>query len=244
MPDEPVVTAVEPTPPIVEPVVPVEVIPAAPVTPEVPATPVVPTKDFYATASEVLTAGGFVPSEVADKIKANGGEISQELYSELATKLGKPHADFLSQGYEVKRAGILAQQEIENKKVFDVVGGKDTWEAIAKWTSTEESGLSAEAATAYNEMLAAGGVKAAIAANALKEAYMASPGFTSAPALVTGDGSPAPTGVTPISRSEYVAEKQKAINANDAVAVSSLEARARFTQANHANLWRSVKLSF
>jgi len=234
--------------PVVEPLVTPEVVVVppvvtAPVVEPVVTPPVVQTTDFYETASTTLTEAGFVPADVAAKIRDNGGKVSPELYAELSGKLGKVTTDLLAQGYEVKRADLVAKQEVENEKVYTEVGGKDAWEAISAWTQTDASGLSKEAADAYNEMLAAGGVKAALAAKALKEAYMASPGFTQEPNLVTGDSTPAPTGVVPISRAIYVAEKQKAIYANDSATIASLEARARFTQANHANIWRNVRIS-
>ena len=127
----PVVTA-----PAVEPVV----------TP--PVVPVVPTTDFYETASTTLTNAGFVPADVAAKIRDNGGKVSPELYAELSGKLGKVTTDLLAQGYEVKRADLVAKQEVENEKVYTEVGGKDAWEAISAWTQTDASGLSKEAADA------------------------------------------------------------------------------------------------
>ncbi len=238
---EPVVPP-NPAPP--EPVVPTapepEQVPEQEVPKEVPKE--VPDGDFFSTASETLKEAGFNPEEVAQRINDNEGKISSELYSEMYQKLGKTQADLLVSGFKTNYADIIAKQEVEKSKVYDVVGGEDMWQKIAAWTATEEAALEPEAAKVYNEMLAAGGVKAALAANALKEAYMASPGFTAAPNLVTGDSTPPAAGVEPISRSEYTNKKREAFNSNDGVAVASLEARARFTMEQHPNLWRTAKI--
>jgi len=214
----------------------------------VPTAPVkadaVPDVDFFSSAKTLLKDKGFDPTEVVNKIDANNGKIPLDLYNDLTSKLGVTETNTLVAGYSQARDAANASIEQENQRIYDVVGGKDKWEAAAAWTKTPEAGLTPEAAKAYNKMFAEGGLQAELAANAIMEAYMKSPGFTQAPTLVQGDG-PAPIlGLTAISRSKYVEEKAKAITANDAVAVKSLEERARHTMQNNPGLWRGALHSF
>lgn len=247
MPDEPVVQ------PVVEPVVVAPVVqpvqePAAPVVqavaePVVEPIKAVPDTTFAESASATLTEAGLDANEIISEVNANNGEVSVELYNKLLSKLGAAKADLLVSGYKQEVSNITARQDAENNKVFDLVGGKAEWDKIAEWTKTDTSGLSKEAAVVYNEMLAAGGVKAALAAKALKEAYMASPGFEPAPNLMQGDGAAPAAGTQLISRAEYTTEKQKAFRNNDGAAVQALEARAKYTMQNHANIWRTAKIN-
>lgn len=247
MPDEPIVQpVVEPVEqPVVQPVQEPVIQPAIEPVVQPVTEPIkeVPNATFADSASATLTEAGLNPDEIVQAVNANNGEVSVELYNTLVSKLGAAKADLLVSGYKQEVQNRTALQDAENNKVFDLVGGKAEWDKIVDWTKTDTSGLSKEAAVVYNEMLAAGGVKAALAAKALKEAYMASPGFEPTPNLMQGDGLAPAIGTQLISRAEYTTEKQKAFRNNDGAAVQALEARAKYTMQNHANIWRTAKIN-
>lgn len=245
--------------PVVEPVVEPAVTPVAPVEPAVkvepaaePVTPVaepivepvkeIPQGDFLTSADTILTDAGFDTSDVVEKINANNGEVSVELYNDIVGKTSKGVADSLVSGFKTEVANAETRQQAETAKVYEEVGGEEVWNKIAEWTADPASKLDPAAAKQYNAMLAAGGVQAQLAAKALKEAYMASPGFSADANLVPGDSTPAPSGLEPISRVEYTKLKKEARQKGDGVADAALDARARHTMENLPNQWRLAPL--
>ena len=154
----------------------------------------------------------------------------------MVAKLGEAQTFMLEQGLSTQRT----HESNERKRVYDAVGGEDAWTEIAAWTASDKSSITKEQESAYNSMLAQGGEQAVIAAQKIKEAYMSDPN-TTIPAnnALQGDtGVPPVGGLQPISRAEYLSEKKAAVNNNDAVAVDTLEKRAKFTMAHHESLWR------
>ena len=246
----------EPTPaaPVVEPKTPKPSIEPAPAvepapTPEPKAEPIVdpsvteiPQEDFISSASTILTDAGFDPSTVMERINANDGEVSVELYNELVAKTSKGQADVLVSGFKTEVSNIETAQVAENQKVYEAVGGEETWNKKAEWTKTEESGLTSEAAKEYTAMLQAGGVQAQLAAKALKEAYVSSPGFTADPNLVPGDSTPPAKGLELISRTQYLVDKKKARSENNGVLDAALDARAKHTMETNPGMWRGIKI--
>lgn len=220
--------AAEPVAPVAEPIVePVQEIPEG---------------DFLTSADTILTDAGLDTSDVVEKINANEGKVSVELYNEIVAKTSKGVADSLVAGFTTEVANAEKRQAAETAKVYEVVGGEAEWNKIAAWTSDPASKLDPAAAKEYNAMLAAGGVQAQLAANALKEAYMASPGFSADANVVPGDGTPPAQGLEPISRAQYTTEKKKARQSGDGVLDAALDARARHTMQNFPNQWRLAPL--
>ena len=195
-------------------------------------------------AAKVVAEAGFDPVVISNELFEQG-KLSDTTLTNLENKLGKEQVALLASAYSAELTKLQAASDARNQSVYDQVGGKETWDAIALWTTTPEAQLSKEAAAEYNSMLAKGGVQAQLAATALKEAYMASPGFGAAQPtqMVQGD-QPAPpaNAVEPISRRQYVDEKRKAINSGNAAAVAALEARANFTMKHAAAQWRLTPL--
>ena len=249
-PAEPATAApVEP----VQPAAPVEPAPVVPEVPAIPEPPVAPAPEvpayvpetytnFMEAADKLLTDKGIDTKSLAATIDAADGKVTDEVRGILVDKLGAAQATVLISGYETEHAAATASVNAEANKVFDVVGGKEMWDKMAAWAASPEAKLTEEARQSYNTMLSLGGVQAALAAEAIKGAYMQSPGFTQDPTLLTGDKQPnAPTGIEPISRSVYMTEKTKAINENNGVEVQSLEARARFTKEHHTAAWYGAR---
>lgn len=194
---------------------------------------------FLEAANKMLTDKGINTQALADSINAAGGKVTAEVRKILEGKLGAAEATMLITGYEAEISKVNASIKAEAEKVYEIVGGEEEWNKIAAWAKTPEAGLDPEAKVQYNAMLAQGGVQAALAAKAIKEAYMASPGFTQDANLMQGqEPASAPSQIDPISRSEYINEKRKAVSSNDGVAVAALEERARFTMEHHAEKWR------
>jgi len=191
-------------------------------------------------AAKIVNEAGFDPVALSNELYQNG-KLSDTTVQALEQKLGAEQVALLTTTYhaEIKKEQDAA--EARNKEVYDIVGGKEAWDQLAQWTTTPEAGLSPEAANEYNAMLAAGGVQAKLAAHALKEAYMASPGFKdSTPNTMVQPDAAAPSShaVEPISRRQYVDEKRKAIRTGDAAKVAQLEARAQYTLKHAASQWR------
>jgi hypothetical protein len=146
----------------------------------------------------------------------------------------------LTATYKAEVTTAKSKAEARNNAVYSVVGGKESWDAIAQWTTTPEAGLDEAAAAEYNKMLASGGVQAELAAKALKEAYMASPGFKQAnPTMTEPTGVvPAAPAVEPVSRRQYTDQRKKAIREGNAAEVAALDARARHTMQSLPDQWR------
>ena len=231
---------------------PVQVDPAPQVTePEQPQQPVQPVayeptgNTALDAAAKIVSEAGFDPAAVSDELNTNG-KLSDQTLLALEGKLGKEQVALLASTYNTEIKKIQEKAQAEVNAVYTEVGGKETWDAIAQWTTTPESGLDKQAAQEYNAMLSAGGVQALLAAKALKEAYMASPGFTATQpnTLVTADSAvPAQPVIETISRRQYVEEKRKAMSVGDAATVAKLEARAHYTRKNVPNQWRMTPLT-
>jgi hypothetical protein len=199
-------------------------------------------------AAKIVQEAGFDPVAVSNELHANG-KLSDTTLQALESKLGAEQVALLASTYHTEIKKVQEEAEARNNAVYTEVGGKEAWDAIAQWTTTPEAGLTPDAAQEYNELLAAGGVKALLAAKALKEAYMASPGFktqnTEPNTIVTPDSAvPASPAIETISRRQYVDEKRKAIQAGDAATVAKLEARAQYTMKNAPAQWRLTPLQF
>lgn len=234
---EPVVTPVtteEPThvvEPVEEPVAPTELV----VEPVAKAAPEKTGVAYYDNAGSILHSAGIDAVETFNKVRDNGNVIPEDVRKDLVDKLGESQVYMLESGLTTQ----VATQAKEIKTVLDSIGGEEVWTAVNEWASKEGT-LPPEQITTYNEMLAKGGQQAIIAAQKLKEAYMADPN-TTVPAtnMLNGDtAAPVSTGIEPISRMQYTEQKRKAVNDNNAVEVTKLEARARYTSEQKPDLWR------
>lgn len=237
----------EPTPtpvptPVPAPVPEPSIAPPAPTpapTPE-PASTVQPTGNkILDAAAKLVSEHGFNPNTLSQEIE-NSGDLQPATRSALEEKLGTEQVELLIASYKAEVQSVKTTAEKKRQAVYDAVGGKEQWDAIAQWTTTDEAGLSQEAADEYNKMLAAGGVQAQLAANALKEAYMATPGFKQAnPTMQSADSAvPASPNIEAISRRQYVEQRKKAVRTGNAAEVAALDARATHTMTNLPNQWR------
>ena len=249
VPAEPVVeTVVEPVDvPVVE--TPVEVVaPTEPIVPAVDPTiePVKPSyeytpsgNEFFDSAAVVAIESGLNPTVLAETIKTTG-DISSTDRAVLISKIGEAHTNMLINGFKSEVASLESKANEAAAAVHTTVGGVEMWDAIVAWTQSDASGLTEAGEKEYNAMLNAGGVQAQLAAKALKEQYMSSPGFKEAhPTIVTPDAIvPATPTTEPISRRQYTEDMQKATRTANMVEIKSLDARARFTMENHPDQWR------
>lgn len=190
-------------------------------------------------AAKLVSAQGFNPTELSKELSEHG-DFTDQTRKSLTEKFGEEQVDILAATYTSEVSKMKSTQAEAVSLVHNAVGGQETWDKIAAWTATEEAGLSDEAANSYNQMLNAGGVQAELAARALKEAYMASPGFKQEnPNMQQPDTSvpPAPA-VEAISRPQYTKERKKAVREGNAALVEQLDARARHTMDNLPSQWR------
>lgn len=240
VPNAPAAPAPAPTP---APAAPLEVV--APVAPAAPAFNVPKTgNNIFDSAISVVAEAGIDPNGVYKEFSETG-TLTPESRKELVEKLGEAKVATLEAAVQAEHAKETQAAEAKVHAVYEFLGGKDgrqagekLWGEIAAWTKTAASGLSQEAAAEYNDMLAAGGVRAQLAAKALKEAYMSSPGFTQPANTLQGDTPAAPAAIETISRVKYVEEKGKAMREGRAEDVAKLEARARLTMEKHPEHWR------
>lgn len=207
------------------------------------------TSEFVPTGNEVLDSAaalvskaGFDPIALHNELE-NG--LTQETRAQLEGKLGKEQTSVLirSVSSEIETQRNKVKETLSS--VHSTVGGEQTWNSIVEWSRTEEAGLDPKAAEEYNAMLNAGGVQAQLAARALKEAYMSSPGFKEQnPTMEQADSSaPASPSLEPISRPQYTEEYNKAIRAGDAAKAAALDARAKYTMQHYPQQWRVLRLN-
>jgi hypothetical protein len=238
----PATPAVAPAAAPVEPAAPLQASPVAPAVAPVAPVVVPYTKtgnQALDAAAKIVSNQGFDPIALSKEITEQG-DLTPESRAALEAKVGVEQTAILTSTYRSEVKNAQAAADSKNQAVYDAVGGKEQWDAIAKWTTTEGAGLSTEAANDYNTMLAAGGVQASLAARAIKEAYMASPGFKQDnPVIVQADGVvPVQSVVAPISRPQYITERKKAVREGNATAVQSLDNRATHTMNNIPDQWR------
>lgn len=236
------------------------VTPEAPATPETPATPEVPEVPevpetpaepdptelpniaadeegaaFESTGNEYLDnalqqmVDGGVDLEQA--FTGMDGDDIQPNMDYLNEKLGKAAAHGLIEGIKAENSKMESWVKTETDALHNSVGGKETWDNIAKWIGSGESGITPEARTEYNQMLAQGGIQAQLAAQALNNMFRQSPGFSEPANLTTGDATAQPTGIEPISRVAYSEEMGKAVRkfGEHSPEVEALNQRRLFT---------------
>ena len=200
--------------------------------------------EFFDSAAAVAADAGLSPADVA-KYVTEHGNLSDEHRKALVSKIGEAHTNLLLQGFksEVKKSNDSVKSVLES--VHKAVGGEDTWKQIQEWTRSDSSGLTEEGEKEYNRMLQAGGIQAELAAKALKEAYMASPGFKeSNPNMTPADAAATPSpSVAPISRPQYVSEYKKAQQTGNLTEIKILDERARVTMERYPDQWRPARIT-
>lgn len=80
-------------------------------------------------------------------------------------------------------AGVQHRSSLEDARIYEAAGGQQHFEEMAKWAG---SSLGEERVNALNELLAAGGEKATLAVQQLRQAYVEANGQE--PNLLSGDG--------------------------------------------------------
>lgn len=156
------------------------------------------------------------------------GDASKIDRDTLVEKLGKTNATLVLAGVDnvinKREAAANATRQI----VDGAAGSKENWDTVAAWATknVDESELSV-----YRDMMSAGTVQAKLAAEALVKAYNSADGNTSLNAqsgTITGDAGQAKSHLTPLSVTEYVTAKEKAIRrgASQAVIKQIEDARA------------------
>lgn len=110
---------------------------------------------------------------------AEHGKLSDDSYDELAKQgLSRRHVDAYI-------AGIQATAKAEEARVYEAVGGQDQFAKMATWAAEN---MQESEVNRINEMFAAGGADAVVAARALQAAYAGS--GMAQPSLVEADSMP------------------------------------------------------
>jgi len=148
---------------------------------------------------------------------AQKGELSPESYEKLQKDYKLPKSTI-----DNYIAGVRAQQEAMTTKVFESVGGKDNYEAMAQWAGEN---LSPEEINAYNEATASGdAAKINLAVSGLYQKFTSSEGRPGS--RIRGNGGN--SNVTPFrSSQEVVAAMQDKRYANDPAYRKEVEDRLR-----------------
>lgn len=142
-----------------------------------------------------------------DAIQA--GDVSMIDQAALAAKVGKNAAAIILSGTKSFIAENAAKNEVAIQEVHKTAGGKDNWDAVAKWASASlpESELSE-----YRPMIDKGGASARFAVSEIIAAYNNAPAnssiATNTPRVEATSTSPPAR--TAMSRAEYVAALDKA----------------------------------
>ena len=142
--------------------------PAPPATPPKPVVPV-PTGD---SASDPLAA---YEAEFAEH-----GQLSEDSYGKLQ---GLGFSRRIVDNY-IEGARARGAQEAE--KIHGIVGGAESFKAMAEWAGTH---MGVDEVNALNTMFAQGGAQAQVAARSMMQAYTAANGGD--PQLLDGSGGPA-----------------------------------------------------
>ena len=118
------------------------------------------------------------------------GEISKETYDGFVEKLGEAQAKLVYSQFKTAFGELKAAAQADAKKIYEAVGGEDSWKQVAAWSKQ----LPDQERNEYNTLLKNGGKAAQLAAKELKERMMADPQFKSRADLVGSADSPAAAG--------------------------------------------------
>lgn len=204
---EPVVepTVTEPTVPAVEPVV-------EPVIPTVPEESPFETtgNEYIDDAMQMMHKGGVDLEKAFSKVFETNdpADIDMEY---LNSVLGEAAAFGLVEGLKAENDKLESYAAEEVTKINEAVGGPDNWVAICDWIGSGESGMTAEDNSDYNKMLSNGGKQAELAAKELHNMFKQSPGYTIPAVLVQGATPAQPGQLEHISRTEYSQEYSKIV---------------------------------
>jgi len=93
---------------------------------------------------------------VVDFFEKNG-KFSDEHIKVMKEKMGKAQTSILLQGIENELKSIAAQQEANDKAIYDSVGGEENYNATVDWINSEKSGWTQEEKDDMDKLLQMGG---------------------------------------------------------------------------------------
>lgn len=197
----------------------------------------------YDTLGKTLAGKGLDPQVYAQELAAQfdkgEGEVSlsEESFAELSKEFGEDMAKLMESQYISEYTTLDTTRKAKAEEVYGLFGGQ---EQLAHMTDTimSEGKASKEDVDDLAEMLVGSKVKQSAAEKIIKEMYMSTEAFEQNPQLLEEGDTAQPTGIQPLSRREYTAQKMKAMSDGDSSAVERLNKRAQYTMENKSNLWK------
>lgn len=186
---------------------------------------------FFGHATEMFDSHNLNGQLVVDFFEENG-KFSDEHIKVMEEKMGKAQTSILLQGIENELKSIAAQQEANDKAVYDSVGGEENYNAAVDWINSEESGWTQEEKDDMDKLLQMGGNISQWAAQLMWIGYTNAghpeKAVTTEPKIRDGQKAAVST-PEPISIQDY----NKGIKAAKSQAeVDALVKRANFTRAS------------
>lgn len=111
---------------------------------------------FFGHAAEMFDSHDLNGQLVVDFFEENG-KFSDEHIKVMEEKMGKAQTSILLQGIENELKSVAAQQEANDKAVYDSVGGEENYNAAVDWINSEESGWTQEEKDDMDKLLQMGG---------------------------------------------------------------------------------------
>lgn len=182
------------------------------------------TKTFdSATANQVqpfLEDAGLVPSEVAQTVTENDGEVSIEIMKALVEKHGEGVAGLIKDKLTSLHKSNVAASKAADTKVYNQLeksfegitdqSGAETFKELAAWA---KDNVPKQERVEINKLLAQGGKAAELAIDSLVNKFKTSDSFVSQPAeLMAADGANSEYGGKPLDKVGYDRELRKLLN--------------------------------
>lgn len=191
----------------------------------------------YAIADKGLDPSVYF-NEVGSQLKeGKEASLTQESFDELKEAFGEKLALAMERQVANETKNVLDQQRKKTDAVYEQFGGKEKLEQMASAIRKEGKATDDEAKE-LTKMLFSGGIQQDLAVSRIKELYMSTEGYTQTPSIEVEGDNKQPTGLQPISRTDYTRQKMEAVKKRDLVKVEELNKRARFTMENKKDVWR------
>lgn len=111
---------------------------------------------FFGHAAEMFDTHKLNGQVVVDHFQEKG-EFAPEHIKAMEAAMGKAQTNILLQGIQNELNTQAAQQEADDKAVFDSVGGEENYNAAIDWINSEESGWTQEEKDDMDKLIQMGG---------------------------------------------------------------------------------------
>lgn len=160
--------------------------------------------------AELVTAAGLLPSDVAQIVSENGGNLTPALFKTLVDEHGEATTNLIADNLRAFNETAITKGNAVDNEIYSQVkeafkgvteqSGEDTWKELSAWA--KENIPNAERQE-VNELLAKGGLSAKFAVDHLVSKFRGDAQYSQSANLEEGEGSNEDQGVAMIDKATY-----------------------------------------